>query len=55
MKQEHLQPPETGRGQEQIFHQDFQKESSLQDFFFLYLFLFISLAMLGLSCGMQDL
>ena len=31
--QEHLQPPETGRGQEQIFHQDVQKESGLQDSF----------------------
>ena len=40
MKQEHLQLPETGRGQEQIFHQDFQKESSLQDFFF-FIFIFI--------------
>ena len=31
--QEHLQPPETGRDQEKIFHQDFQKESGLQDSF----------------------
>lgn len=31
--QEHLQPPETGRGQEQMFHQDVQKQSCLQDSF----------------------